>query len=162
MAVPSYNPQHVLHYRSMVDAGNNNSEINALSEPVVVIHSDGENKHTQIKVVPFSYVHVDKAALTFAEKVQYFRKKIRRAALHVGGVNIEVSNVLANTSVVLSQTTDAIDYSDGIIQEMADFNTGFITKPVTDFGGDIDRFFRSHFIDMSPDSLAEVNAEING
>ena len=158
MTVERFNPQQILHYRTIATV--DEQEVRSFSEPLVVVHYDGDNEHIQAKVEPFSTNHSAKLQLTFAEKIQYYKKKVRRSALYKNDHRDVVSVDTAGDGDYILEKVVPTDYSDGIGQELADFNTGFTTKPVTAFA-DINSFFQGFFYDISPADLADMTAEIN-
>lgn len=154
-----YNEQHILHYRNMSKV--NETVVNDLIEPLVILKSDENNQHVQIKVTPFNHNNTDKRVLSFSEKAQYFKKQIRCSIL--GNAPVVSEDVAPNTNITLVHLINYFDLSDGIAQEYAEFLDGLNNGGDTQgFDNDIIGFYGTYFLDLKSDSLVEFTNAING
>ena len=154
-----YNNQNILHYRNMSRV--DEDAVNAMIEPLVIIKNDEENQHIQIKVTPFNYNNSDKNLLSFIEKAQYFKQKIRRSIL--GETSVSNEDIAPNTNITLVHLINYYDLSDGIVDEYNEFLNGLNNGGDTGgFDNNISGLFGTYFLDMSPDSLTELTDAING
>jgi len=141
---------------SRIDEGT----IASMIEPLVIIKANEENQHVQIKVTPFNHTNTDKEILSFADKIQYYRTKVRQSIL--GESDVTDSDVAANTTVTMLHIIDYYDLIDGISDEFNEFVDGLNNGGDTGgFDNDITGFFGKYFLDLNTDSLAELTAAIN-
>ena len=141
--------QVILHYRKFELL--NETEINAHSDSIVVISSNADRKHEQIRVVPFNTSNEDKGSLSFADKLQYFKREIRNSR----GSDVTIQK--ENLAVVVQTLADFFTGKDGLDDEYDDFITGFNGKTYTGYENNLNGFFGDNFVDLSEDTYTDLN-----
>lgn len=146
-------PQQIFHYGKL--AGVDEAAVAAHPDSIVII-GDLDKKHTQIRVLPFNTFNQEKNALSFVEKMQYFKKEVRDTR---GNGSVPVAITPENTAVTVTPLADFFTPLDGLEDEFADFMDGFINnKPASGYGSNIDGLFGDLFIDISETALTELIA----
>jgi hypothetical protein len=141
--------QNILHYSKFELV--NETEINAYPDSIVVISSNTEHKHEQIRVLPFNEFNTDKEVLSFSAKLQYFKKEIRNNRGNV--VNVTPENLAVVTQNLYSFFTG----TDGLEDEYADFLLGFDTRPFAAQENNLQAFFGKYYIDLSAEVISDLN-----
>lgn len=128
----------------------NESQINSQNDSIVVISSNAEHKHEQIRVVPFNSANEDKASLSFVEKLKYFKRDIRNPRGN------SVDHKSENLAVVVKNLENFFTGADGLEDEYADFLSGFNGKTYTGYENNISSFFGDNFVDLSEEVINDL------
>ena len=145
-------PQQIFHYGKL--AGVDEAAVTAHPDSIVII-GDLDKKHTQIRVLPFNTFNQEKNALSFVEKMQYFKKEVRDTR---GNGSVPVAITPENTAVTTTPLADFFTPRDGLEDEFADFMDGFVNKPESGYGSDVSGLFGDLFIDISETALTELTS----
>lgn len=146
--------QKIFHYNKMATI--DEATINNEPDSIVIIAENAQHKHEQIRVLPFNAANVDKNALSFADKVQYFKKEVRPLRGDEGANPVVV--VPENLAIVTTTITSFFTPEDGLDDEFALFVDGFTNKPESGYGANIDGFFTDIFVDISEGTIAELES----
>lgn len=143
-------PLDVLHYAKLIDV-DENAILNANS-PLVVIQflTDDNNKHMQVRVLPFNSSNTDKEVLTFAERLPYYKKEIRNMRRDVPSYE-----EIPQSEIIATIVTNYFTPEDGFSDEFADFMDGWNTKPVTGYESNLMGFFTDNYLGLSINELNE-------
>lgn len=133
--------QLVVHFKSLALV--NEQKFGTSGDPIVIFKAKGIME--QVKVIPFNYDNETKESLPFAEKKQYYSKKI--TTFRTNNLIYEDERNLDVTAVV------SIDY--GTPEEL-----DFHLKNPTDLGINIEKFFGSVYLDLKDESLNEFEIGI--
>lgn len=143
-------PLEVLHYAKMIDV--DEQAILDSNSPLVVIHfmTDNENKHLQVRVLPFNSNNVEKEELPFSERMQYYKKEIRNFVKSTTTYeSIPESDILATI------IEDYFTEEDGFDDEFAEFMDGWNTTPITGYEDNMMGFFIDNYLGLSINELNE-------
>lgn len=139
--------QNIFHYGKLdlVD----DAILNTYSDALVILQSNTERKHEQIRILPFNAANTDKESLPFVEKRNFFN----RVTFGKGDTK-EITP--ENFTVLATHVTDFFTPRNGLADEIADFNDGFNNGMVTGFENNYVGFFSSHFVDLDKATLSDL------
>lgn len=139
--------QNIFHYGKLdlVD----DTTLNAYSDALVILQSNTERKHEQIRVLPFNTANTDKELLPFTEKRNFFN----RVTFGKGDTK-EITP--ENFTVLATHVSDFFTPKNGLADEIVEFNDGFNNGMVTGFENNYTGFFGAHFVDLDKETMVDL------
>jgi|SaaInlStandDraft_4_1057021.scaffolds.fasta_scaffold15299_3 hypothetical protein len=138
-------PQGIHHFRTIDTV---NEDYFTTFDPVVVVKSNDDGNHVQIKIVPFNANNGNKRNLSFREKMQYFKRTVRKKFGTRG--NSVLSRAVADETVVMKNQEITISI-ETIGTDFSEFSTGFNTP--FDLGMTYEEFFGNTYLGLNQQNL---------